>query len=186
MYSLTNCRTCPKNIHCCIFKDNKGFAFLTVNDARLIKKKINKDYSHFLNYSPLSNKIISAMKKEEPCLEGALRYLQLDKKRLLRLKTKEEGRCIFLNKKGKCDIYSIRPNICRIYPFWAMRLFNKKLKVIEHNINMKCSIIYKKEVEQILSAKQADEVKNIFKKIEKEAKEYKKGISEFVSQNNLK
>jgi Fe-S-cluster containining protein len=29
----------------------------------------------------------------------------------------ENGKCVFLNEKRKCSIYSIRPVICRTYPF---------------------------------------------------------------------
>ncbi len=185
MYFETDCKKCKKNIHCCIFKNNSGFTFIGIKDAERIKKTIKKDYSYFLDYSPLPKKIISAIKKDESYLEGALRYSQIDKKKILRLKTKKQGRCIFLNDKGKCDIYSIRPNICRIYPFWVIRLNNGKLKVIEHDINSGCSVIKslnKKhtDLEKTLSKKEIKDIKKVVKDIEKENLFYKKNIKRFI------
>jgi Fe-S-cluster containining protein len=36
------------------------------------------------------------------------------------LKTKRNGECIFL-REGSCEIYPVRPRICRAYPFWFDR-----------------------------------------------------------------
>ena len=175
-----NCKKCGKD--CCIFKNNSGFTFVGISNAREIKRKIKKDYSFFLDYSPLPKTTIKFLKEDDPALEGKLRYSQLDKNRLLRLKTKNK-KCIFLNSKGKCDIYSIRPNICRIYPFWAIKLNNKKIKVISHDTNPLCHILkFKAKSETgfpILSKQKVNAIIKLFKKIEKETNSYNKDIKKF-------
>jgi len=217
------CLNCKKSIHCCIFKDNSGFTFVGIKDAKKIKKELNKkiieqnikvNYSDFLDYSPLPNKILSALKNDDPSLEGALRYSQLDsiksdktnkKTRLLRLKKKEEGRCIFLDKNNKCEIYNVRPELCRIYPFWGMRLINNKIKIIQHDPYPGCQVIksmtnsqsknkkeektkkQKKEtyfdIEKVMTKNEIKNIQTIFRKIEKENIYYKKNIKKFVKEN---
>ena len=171
-----HCKTCPPRKHCCIFKENTGFTFVSLSNAKDIKKKIKKDYSFFLDYSPLSKKTINLLKEEDPALEGYLRHSLLDKRgRLLRLKTKKKGRCIFLNDDKKCEIYSIRPNICKIYPLWAMRLTDNSIKVITHDSEPRCPIlesINTENIEEVLSKKEINLTKKIFKLIEKEAIDY--------------
>jgi Fe-S-cluster containining protein len=164
MYYQTNCKECPKKVHCCI----NGFVFVTSKDALRIKKRTHLSFEEFLDKTSLSKKIVAILKHDDPSLEGALRYSQLqDKNRLLRLQ-KVKGNCIFLDETGRCKIYSVRPNICRIYPFWVMRLINGKLKIIEHDIDTKCSVIKGKDVKDILSKKEENKIKKLFRKIEKE------------------
>ena len=179
MYFEGNCKECRKDRHCCIFKNNSGFAFVGIQDARNIKGRIKKDYSYFLDYSPLSKKVINLLRYEDPALEGKIRYSQLDKGSLLRLRAKKDGRCIFLNDYGKCEIYSIRPNVCKIFPFWAMKLTNGRIEVIEHDAYPKCSIVTK-DIKENLSRKKILTIKKIFRKIEKENDYYKKNIKKFV------
>lgn len=158
-----HCKTCPPGNHCCIFRENAGFTFVGLSDAKEIKKRIIKDYSFFLDYSPLSKKTISLLKEEDPALEGYLRYTLLDKKgRLLRLKTKKKGRCIFLDDDNKCEIYDIRPNICKIYPLWAMRLTDNSIKVIRHDPEPRCPAldpVNTEEIEEVLSKKEIRSIK---------------------------
>ena len=177
MYYETNCKTCPKKVNCCI----NGFAFLTPNDAKNIKERIKKDFDYFLDYSQLPKQIVANLKDEDPSLEGSLRYSQLDKYKVLRLK-KKDGKCIFLDDAKKCKIYDIRPNICRIYPFWAMRLLNGKIKVIEHDIDMECSVVKGKSVDDVLDAKGKEEIKKVFEDIEKENETYEKSVRRFVEE----
>jgi Fe-S-cluster containining protein len=186
MANKDECRKCTEKTHCCIFKNNSGFTFVGIATAKTIRKKIKKEYSHFLDYSPLPKKIVANLKNDDPLLEGSLRYSQLDKKnRILRLKTKKDGRCIFLNDWGKCDIYSLRPNVCRIFPYWAILLIDGRLKVIEHDSNPKCRIIASildksEDVESVLSKKEIIEIRKIFIKIENEDRIYRKNIQKFT------
>jgi len=154
------CLKCPKAVHCCI----NGFVYITKKNAEQIKKTTKLPYIEFIDNSPLPKKIISSMKDEDPCLEGAMNYRQLDRGRLSRLK-KTDKHCIFFEN-GRCSIYRVRPNICRIYPFWAMRLVNGRLKVIEHDVESQCSIVKGKEIDKILTAKDKKEIKKIFREIE--------------------
>jgi Fe-S-cluster containining protein len=58
--------------------------------------------------------------------------------RILRIK-KIDGRCFFLTD-GKCEIYFIRPKICRIYPYWCVKLINGRVKIIAHDFPCSCDI----------------------------------------------
>jgi Fe-S-cluster containining protein len=168
-----HCKTCSPKKHCCIFKENIGFTFFSLSNAKEIKKKIKKDYSFFLDYSPLPKKTIKLLKEGDPALEGYLRYSLLDKMgRLLRLKTKRDGRCIFLNDDKKCEIYDIRPNICKIYPFWAVRLIDDSIKVIAHDPESGCPAL--ENLDETLSKKEINSIKKLFRLIEKEAVDYSK------------
>lgn len=164
------CKRCRKNAHCCIFKGKSEFAFVSAKDAKKIKRAIKKEYDYFLDYSPFPKKIINELKNEDPTLEGALRLSQLKDNRILRLKSKKDRRCIFLNDYEKCDIYQIRPNICRIYPFWAIKLNNKKIKIIPHNTPSECNFIKSlgEDIEKNLPQKEIRAIKAIFRDIQKE------------------
>jgi Fe-S-cluster containining protein len=180
------CKTCSKASHCCIFKSNLGFTFIGISDAKRIRSRIKKDYDYFLEFSPLKKRQVNALKNCDPSLEGALRLSELDKNnRILRLKTKEDGRCIFLNNRGVCDVYTLRPNVCRIYPFWGMRLISGRIKIIAHDESPNCPIIGRghKEAEEILSKKQILELKGVFKCIEKEDIFYKKATLQGIIPN---
>jgi Fe-S-cluster containining protein len=189
-----HCKICKRSVHCCIFKKKEGFVFVGIKTAEKIRQETGKRFSEFLDFSSLPNKIVDAMKNEEDYLEGSMRFDLLDKKnRLLRLKIKENENCIFLNDKRRCDIYDIRPNICRIYPLWAIRLLNGKLKVIGHDEESKCGIIRNlqhkigknTDFEKVLSKKRVLEISKIMEDIEKENIYYKRNIDKFVKTNNL-
>jgi len=171
------CRNCRKDVHCCIFRNNSGFTFVGINNAKQIKRRTGKGFNEFLDYSPLPKKIISRLKNDDPSLEGAVRYSQLDNGRLLRLKTKKAGSCIFLSN-GKCEIYTVRPNVCRIFPFYAVKLISGKIKVIEHDSSPRCPIV-KNGVK--LSGREEAKIKKIFRDISRENAYYLKNIKKFSS-----
>ncbi|MCX6706838.1 MAG: YkgJ family cysteine cluster protein [Candidatus Woesearchaeota archaeon] len=174
-----DCKNCKRDVHCCIFKNPSQFAFVGLKHAKLIKQRIHKDYDQFLDYSPLPKNVVKALRNCDPCLEGALRYSQLDrKKRLIRLKAKKDRRCIFLDDSSRCEIYDIRPNICRIFPFWAIRLNNGKLKIITHDLDPSCSAVRSLNISRI-SPKDASNIRKVMKDIEKEDAYYKKNIAKF-------
>lgn len=56
-------------------------------------------------------------KSFEELLGEAFTLGMVDSLALPRLKMEgEEGRCVFLNKEGRCRIHSFRPGICRLFP----------------------------------------------------------------------
>lgn len=184
MNTINYCKRCKKEVHCCIF-DNLGFTFVGLADAKRIKSKTKFDYCDFLDYSPLPKKTLKILKNDDPSLEGYLRFTELDKEgRLLRLKKKKDNRCIFLNDMKRCEIYDIRPNICRIYPFWAMKLLNGKIKIISHDPYPACTILNKIRLQKDIGFTLLDcdikELKKIFSKIRKEDIYYKKNIKKFI------
>ena len=187
-----HCANCPTNVHCCKFQSSAGFTFVGLADARRIQKKTKKNYAEFLEYTPLPQQTVDALKHDDPSLEGTLRFSQLDRKnRILRLRKKEDKSCIFLDSQGKCSIYDVRPNICRIYPLWAVRLISRKMKVIPHGSQSSCGILTtlttkNEDVEKNLSDKEIAELKSIFRNIEKENVDYKKNIKRFSEKHLLK
>jgi len=46
------------------------------------------------------------------------RYLQRQDDGEQVLASGSDGRCIFLDTRGKCRVYPVRPVQCRTYPFW--------------------------------------------------------------------
>lgn len=191
MKNEITCNNCPKDAHCCVFEKNKGFVFVGIKDAEKIRKKTKHDYSYFLDYSSLPKSVVNILRTDDKLAEGGVRYSQLDKNgSLLRLKKQKNGKCIFLNQKKLCEIYSIRPNICRIYPYWAIKLINGKIKIIPHDFESKCKLIKtnlkkQKDIEQIINKKEAAEIKRTFKKIIEEDKYYKKNINKFVKNSDF-
>lgn len=180
------CRRCKKEVHCCVFKKG-GFTFISPKQAQEIKRKIKKDYDYFLDYSPLPGKVVDTLKKGDPALEGRMRYLQLDRKnRILRLKTRQEGQCIFLDHYKKCEIYNLRPNICKIFPFWGMRLIDGRIKVMAHDVDSSCHVIKSwakknEDLEKVLPRLGLIKIRKIFRNIEKEAGSYQKQIKRVVN-----
>lgn len=185
------CRTCKKGMHCCIFEKG-GFTFVSLKNAKEIKRRINKEYDCFLDYSALPAKEINKLKNCDPALEGRMRYTQLSREnRILRLKTKEGGRCIFLNGRGRCGIHSIRPNICRMFPFWGIRLTDGRIRIILQDIDHRCEAAMSlagshEEIEKALSKHEIITLKKVFREIEKEDHSYKKDISKLIKENKYR
>ncbi len=170
---LKKCLVCSDKIHCCI----NGFAFVGINDAKKIRKFIGTDYDFFLDFSKLSKRILKLLKDDDPCLEGTLRFSLIKNDKILRIKQKD-GKCVFL-KNNKCEIYEVRPKICRIYPYWCIKLINGGVKVIEHDPNSLCAICNLNN----LTKDEEKNIKKLFNDILKEAKYYKKNITGFVKNN---
>lgn len=174
--SIDYCKNCKKENHCCVFqKQDSGFVFVGIKDAENIKKHTKKDYNKFLEYKKLSKKFINGLKNEDISLEGYMRYKQVLDGKILALKTKENGDCIFLNKNKKCDIYKIRPNICKMYPYWAITLHDGKIVIIKHDHESNCNYLNK-----ALSIKEKYDLIDTFKKIKSEEKDYKKNIKKII------
>lgn len=178
------CSSCDEGSHCCIFHEGE-FAFVGISDARRIRKITGLLYKEFLDYSPLRKKIISGLEHDDPSLEGHFRYRQLDKSgSILRMKSSENGRCFFLDDMNRCRIYDIRPKICRIYPFWAMKLVNGRIKVITHDPEPDCMITKgirrQSEIENLLSGDELAQLKRVFSAIKEEDLYYRKNIRRFM------
>ena len=165
---MRKCLGCSDEVHCCI----NGFAFVGINDAKKIRR-FTGDYE-FLDFSKLSKRVLKLLKDDDPCLEGTLRFSLVKNDNLLRIK-KKNGKCFFL-KNGKCKIYEVRPKICRIYPYWCIKLISGRIKVIEHDSNSSCTIC---NVNKITKDEEKN-IKKIFNDILKEAEYYKKNMGNFL------
>jgi hypothetical protein len=62
---------------------------------------------------------------------------QADKNGVVWIRQKNDGGCFFLNENNKCDIYEVRPTVCRLEPFNIVDYdFNKNRKnMIELELN---------------------------------------------------
>jgi Fe-S-cluster containining protein len=113
MKYLDYCLNCPRHAHCCIPHEDEGdYIFISINDAFRVKKATGLKFSEFINSSPLPEVAIKERHSDillEMLVEG----------KILRLKTKPNGECIFLGDDGRCQIYRSRPQLCRMYPFGA-------------------------------------------------------------------
>lgn len=173
---MTNkCLQCSAKYHCC----KNGFAFVGLDDAKRIKETTGKEYDEFLDYSPLSQSVLNLLNKGDPVLENSLRATLVDKENKL-LRLKQNGReCIFL-KNGECSIYENRPKICKLYPYWCVRLLDNTLKVIDHDHSV-CLV----RNSQVLTETDETKMKVIFREILDEAQDYKENIGKFVKENKL-
>ena len=82
---------------------------MTFKECELIKGKLKLDMNEICEF------------KEIPATElrkysGRDFYIWAVNNKVLQIR-KIDGRCIFL-KNNKCEIYPIRPYVCRLFPFW--------------------------------------------------------------------
>ncbi len=103
-FDESTCKKC--NARCCI---GDGYVFLSEEDIFRITEFLNITRERFLDlYTTKFNG----------------RYVLID------LVIKGEKRCVFLNDNYKCEIYPVRPNQCKIFPFWE-NLKNYSLEEIK-------------------------------------------------------
>src|SRR3990172_9525053 len=128
------CLECSKKeLDCCREAHAK---FTTLKDARRIADFLQTDVSSFTVYGELNDK-----DREEHIYISRDRgyYYDLTRKdgKLLQLKEKRDGSCMFHDEDGRCRIYSARLLICRTYPFW----FSAKGDIIFDGCSSDCPIV---------------------------------------------
>ncbi|MDD5625978.1 MAG: YkgJ family cysteine cluster protein [Patescibacteria group bacterium] len=173
MNYLKFCSKCKDNC-CCLKDDEEGIIFIGILDAIKIKKKTGKDFSEFLDFSKLTS---SAIKKN---IEKSYRKMLLDH-RLLRMKKKKNGACVFLNKLGVCSIHNFRPLICRLYPF---DYYPKKGAGFFNEIP-ECPIQVKYKGTMPLSKSEINRLKKIKRDMRIDDNFYIKNIKKFSNDNKL-
>lgn len=91
--------------------------FLTLKDAVRIAGFLGESVNTFAVYDFLKDKdreeYIYINRHQDYYYDLALRD-----ERLLQIRQKSDGSCIFQETTGPCRIYPARPLICRTYPFW--------------------------------------------------------------------
>lgn len=85
--------TCTRCGHCCT--GEPGFVWVNDDDLASIAEYLG-----------------------EPLVEVRARYAR-PAARGLTLRDKNNGDCVFYDRKAGCTIYSVRPPQCRTWPFWA-------------------------------------------------------------------
>jgi Fe-S-cluster containining protein len=113
----TYCIDCAKQGNDCCRSDFSKFT--TLRDAERIAEFLGEDIDTFTVYRD-----VRPNDKEVPAYQirdtGYYYSLMHEDGRLLQLKSKSDGSCIFHDECGRCRIYPARPLICRTYPFWYM------------------------------------------------------------------
>lgn len=104
--AVTNsCRNCKAK--CC-----RGLAVvLTIPEALRLNDAIGLDPD---SYFELSDKVDSRKTPHFPLLYWEGKQL---KEYFIIIKKRQNGDCFFLNENSTCGIYSVRPSVCRLYPF---------------------------------------------------------------------
>lgn len=86
---------------------------ITLEDAQLIKAHTGKDLEEFIEIDKVSAFVAKSFQKISPFL-----YNQVVDGYRVKLKLKENGECVFLDPEAGCTIKSVRPLICKMFPFF--------------------------------------------------------------------
>lgn len=104
------------------FECCKDIFFISENEFLLILEKLIYEKADISFYLEKAEKIQNAVVKIYPELMTQLKTVSTNNKIDLLIKSSCDGLvneelppCIFLNERNKCDIYEIRPGICRMY-----------------------------------------------------------------------
>lgn len=198
MEYFDHCSKCPKDDNCCTYRDGDGFVTVGIDCAEKIRKKTGMDFKDFLDFSPLHDKMVEFVLNERD-VESIVRKKQLLNGRLLRFKLKKNGDCMFYGKDKRCQIYDVRPWICRIYPFWYEKVSDKGSKTKNSKAsfkitladNEKCDLCEAcvnrkgKTMKINLAKEHENELKKIAAEIESDAGHYVKNIRKFAKENKL-
>jgi len=111
--------------HVCHDEEEKGCCsdeiFVTVHDLKRISKKTGLDVDKIAKYKKPKKDLLELWRDNDD-LKG---FLLKDK--LLIMKGKDHD-CLFLGDDG-CEIFNIRPGVCRMFPFWFDEAKNGKLSL---------------------------------------------------------
>lgn len=102
------CLSC--NANCC----RNWTIFCTIADVERIKEGTGLEYNEFCSFDTIPKKELDYYK---PMSDFHMYHFLSDGK-LLQLKKKENGDCIFLKEDGSCGNHKYRPTICAFFPLW--------------------------------------------------------------------
>lgn len=186
-----SCSICwnHKDLFCCYYgDDNDGFITVGIKSAIEIKDKTGREYSDFLVFSKLPDSMIEECMNDADGSEGKLRSEMFIDGKMLRLRTKPDHTCIFLDENHKCSIYKFRPLICRIYPFWYSKNAREVFGIVKHEVssgpNVCFFLKFNPNINQI-QKNEISELKSVAEMIEEEKEHYIKNIKSFVKKNNI-
>jgi len=185
------CSMCwnDKDAFCCYYDDDSvGFITVGIKSAIKIKDKTGLEYSDFLVFSKLPDSMIEECRNDVDGSEGKLRSEMFVDGKILRLKTKHDHTCVFLDGNHKCSIHKFRPLICRVYPFWYSKSDKEVFDIVKHEDSSGSSVClflkFHPNIDQI-QKNVISEVKSVAKMIEEEKEHYIKNIKSFVKKNNI-
>lgn len=178
MNSLDSCLLCSRKHHCCINPPSRGYVAVSIDEAKSIRRKTGLSYDCFLTFRKLPGGIVRKSRADFVGSEAQFRASMMFNDRILRLRTGRNGECVFL-KNGKCSIYSVRPGICRMYPFWFR---NKKGRLVI-TVHSGCS--YCGLIDKGLSRKDISQLRKTALGIERQRDYYVKHVLDFVRENKI-
>jgi len=188
-----HCRECIRmDDSCCNYDYAK---FTTLKDAERIAKFLNKKINEVVMLAELSEDD----KETELFTDKVHNYyyeLTDDKDRVLQLKQRKDGSCIFSNENGLCGIYPVRPLICRVFPFW----YSNDGEIIVDSNGLTCTILCgSKDIPSWkgVKIKRMDEriaeigydrikLKQLLAQLREEIEEYKVKLRVFIKEHKIK
>ena len=174
--------------------------FVTLKDARRIAEFLHEDINSFIVYGGLRKED----KEEYIYIHRHQNYyydLTLRNGKLLLLKDKSDGSCIFQEKDGRCRIYAARLLICRTYPFW----YSDDKEVVFDGCSSDCPIVCavtgNDDPEDVTKLSDSEgsrlklaleyightpaSIRGVLEQMMDEIEDYRSNIDSFVASNNI-
>lgn len=168
---MNPCLKCKE--HCCI---GEYGTFVTLGDIKRISKFTKLTPDKFAKYDDICS---DPEEQKELMKEHDHSYFEYtDKGRVPQLKSNKKGECIFFKDK-KCEIYSVRPLICRIFPI-GFRKEKDGTRIFIEEEDKYCKITKKNSLNHILDILNMTgaEAAALIKQFLDEIEEFKKKIPE--------
>ncbi len=192
------CLECSKQgLDCCRESHAK---FLTLKDAQRIADFLGKEIDSFALYGGLNEKD----KEEYIYIHKHQSYyydLTLRDGNLLQLREKSDGSCFFQAEDGQCRIYTVRPLICRTYPFWLSDKGEVIFDGCSSDCRIVCAITGNEDLEDVTKLEDRDgssrsraltyigqsreSMKTVLVQMMNEIEDYKSHIDSFVRDNGV-
>ncbi|OHD63356.1 MAG: hypothetical protein A2176_00165 [Spirochaetes bacterium RBG_13_51_14] len=174
--------------------------FITLGDARRVADYLGADINSFAVYGELKDE-----DREEYIYINRHQnyYYDLTRRdgRLLQLKDKSDGSCMFQEEDGCCRIYPSRPLICRTYPFWYSDDFDILFDPCGSDCRIVCAVTGNDNPEDVTKLDDAggsrraqamayightdESIKELLGTMKDEIADYEAHVELFVRNNNI-
>ncbi|MBN2158566.1 MAG: YkgJ family cysteine cluster protein [Spirochaetes bacterium] len=194
----TYCIECAKKGDDCCRSDFSKF--LTLKDAERIAEFLGEDMGSFAVYRDVrdKDKELEAYQTMDP---GYYYSLMRADGRLLQIKNKSNGACLFHDECGWCRIYPARPLICRTYPFWYTQAGDVMFDGSSKDCQIVKALAGSGDPEAVVRIENRDEslmrcalqyighddgtMKSLLLQMRKELDDYRGRISRFIDENEI-
>ena len=137
---------------------------ITLSDVKQISDFIGKSFDHFVDIDTVSDYAQVNFDSLSPLIKAQI----VDGHRI-KLKVRENGQCIFLDPGEGCTIKSVRPSVCKLFPFLPNSEGNLTPKLGKACLANHLASQNKSDILTMLEQNQEDlleEVENLKKSIE--------------------